>query len=584
MKASFEPKNKEPQRCVSHKESHSAIAYPSRTFVQAKLEMTSPDDLEEQEADAVANEVINGGKIARQISGGSGSSGIAVPRQMESRLLHSQGGGQPMPHGLRSMMESGFGQQFSQVRLHADAEAADLSSSIGAKAFTYGNDIFFNHGQYSPYSSSGQHLLAHELTHVLQQGGKVARKMNEDEKTKRQEEVLIHQSFFSDAQIVIPLIKYLCPKVDDVLIACYIDALFRAEEFFTFRFGAWEDNLEAFGRQSQVGFIPRELISKNDYMKAIAKYHLEKIKGKIRGSNGVELGRMHGLEYQVAAYDAIQRNDADETLPSIIRAIENEFLWYSIGENDPQTLRENKYKRPDNLPETWIFTAGFVGMLVVPFLVAGGIAAGGAASAYVTTLKASGKLAKLFEFLNSPAGRLLISTVKNAGKKGYDVFMDSPENRAREGYARDQFIDLGADLFLDTLDVSILGDIDNGYVKAIFKTVVKTGFDTLYNATKGESPGIKDVQALVEGILKDVVGETKLPAPLKRAIVVSATTLLGWLFGLATAHLTSIAEYEKPMHARQTGPTPVLDFVRENNANLGLFEGYLGLLRDVAGK
>lgn len=171
MNTSFEPKTQEPKRRASHEERQSAISYPSRTIVHAKLEMTSPGDQDEQEADAVANEVVNGGKIARKISGGGGSSGIAVPRQMESRLMHSQGGGEPLPSGLRSQMESGFGRDFSQVRLHTGSNAAALSSSIHAKAFSYGNDIYFNQGQFSPQTVQGQHLVAHELTHVVQGGG-----------------------------------------------------------------------------------------------------------------------------------------------------------------------------------------------------------------------------------------------------------------------------------------------------------------------------------------------------------------------------------------------------------------------------
>ena len=80
-----------------------------------------------------------------------------------------------MPTGLRNMMESGFGQDFSHVRLHTDSEAATLSSSIHAKAFTHGNDIYFNQGQFSPNTSEGQKLMAHELTHVVQGTGKVGR-------------------------------------------------------------------------------------------------------------------------------------------------------------------------------------------------------------------------------------------------------------------------------------------------------------------------------------------------------------------------------------------------------------------------
>lgn len=181
MNASFESKKQHKEHRTSMADSSSAIAYPSRTIVHAKLEMTSPGDLDEQEADAVANEVVSGGKIARKISGGGGSSGIAVSRQMESRLLQQQGGGQPMPSGLRSKMESSFGKDLSQVRLHTDSDAISMSSSIHARAFTFGNDIYFNNGQFSPETSAGQHLVAHELTHAMQGTGKIGRREKHNE-------------------------------------------------------------------------------------------------------------------------------------------------------------------------------------------------------------------------------------------------------------------------------------------------------------------------------------------------------------------------------------------------------------------
>lgn len=158
---------------------NAALSYPSRTIVHAKLEMTGPGDHDESEADAAANDIVNGGKIRRKISG-NGGSGIAVSPQMERQIAQLQGGGHAMPDGLRNMMENGFGRDFSQVRLHTDSQAADMSSSISARAFTHGNDIYFNRGQFSPNTSEGQRLLAHELTHVAQGTGKVGR---EGEKT-----------------------------------------------------------------------------------------------------------------------------------------------------------------------------------------------------------------------------------------------------------------------------------------------------------------------------------------------------------------------------------------------------------------
>lgn len=172
--------NEKAQKSNSVNAFKATMEQPSRTIVHAKLEMTTPDSPEEVEADAAANDIVQGGKISRSIFAGSAGSGISVSSQMEGRLNSMQGGGQVMPDGLRNMMERGFNRDFSQVRLHTDSEAASLSSSINAKAFTHGNDIYFNQGQFSPNTSEGQKLMAHELTHVVQGGGKVGRDTDND--------------------------------------------------------------------------------------------------------------------------------------------------------------------------------------------------------------------------------------------------------------------------------------------------------------------------------------------------------------------------------------------------------------------
>lgn len=79
-------------------------------------------------------------------------------------------GGQPMPPALKDSMGPRFGANFSTVRVHHDPKADALSRSLNAKAFTVGNDVFFRRGEFQPNTSSGQRLIAHELTHVVQQG------------------------------------------------------------------------------------------------------------------------------------------------------------------------------------------------------------------------------------------------------------------------------------------------------------------------------------------------------------------------------------------------------------------------------
>ena len=98
-----------------------------------------------------------------------GAGPMTAPVSVESGLKASKGGGSPMPDPTRKQMESSFGRDFSKVRIHNDGAAATMNKRLGAHAFTHGNDIYFNSGKYDPGSRSGQHLLAHELTHTVQQ-------------------------------------------------------------------------------------------------------------------------------------------------------------------------------------------------------------------------------------------------------------------------------------------------------------------------------------------------------------------------------------------------------------------------------
>src|SRR2546429_2276399 len=77
--------------------------------------------------------------------------------------------GQPLDAGTRAFMEPRFGHDFSNVRVHSDARAAESARSVNALAYTVGRDVVFGAGQYAPRTSEGRRLLAHELTHVMQQ-------------------------------------------------------------------------------------------------------------------------------------------------------------------------------------------------------------------------------------------------------------------------------------------------------------------------------------------------------------------------------------------------------------------------------
>ena len=96
--------------------------------------------------------------------------GQDVQSNVEGEIEKKRGGGQPIPADTRQHMEGVMGTDFSGVRVHTDSHSDTLNQSLNAKAFTTGSDIFFSQGTYSPHSQAGQKLLAHELTHVVQQG------------------------------------------------------------------------------------------------------------------------------------------------------------------------------------------------------------------------------------------------------------------------------------------------------------------------------------------------------------------------------------------------------------------------------
>jgi len=94
-----------------------------------------------------------------------------APASVESGISSLRGGGSPLSESSRSFFEPRFGADFSGVRVHTDSKANHLAGSINAKAFTSGKDVVFGSGQYSPETSDGKKLLAHELTHTVQQKG-----------------------------------------------------------------------------------------------------------------------------------------------------------------------------------------------------------------------------------------------------------------------------------------------------------------------------------------------------------------------------------------------------------------------------
>jgi outer membrane protein OmpA-like peptidoglycan-associated protein len=152
-----------------------------RARVFPKLKSGLGTSAHEQEADRASASVYSGDRtgqvrpsLTATASDGALMQGSLTDRIVASKLAESQGSGNPLPAFTREAMEEKLGADFSQVRVHTNSRANCISNALGAAAFTTGNDIYFNEDRYHPESKSGQALLAHELVHVAQQGGKNA--------------------------------------------------------------------------------------------------------------------------------------------------------------------------------------------------------------------------------------------------------------------------------------------------------------------------------------------------------------------------------------------------------------------------
>ncbi len=175
------------------KRSKRAFNNAANPFIQPKLEVGQPNDRYEHEADAVADKVMRMPEqnfVQRKCAACEGEEKLQrkplsetvtpfiqaksdntpiVNNQTAQSIASSRGGGSAMDSHTNSFMSSRFGMDFSDVKIHTGREAVQLSRDINARAFTTGKDIYFNEGQYQPGVAAGKHLLAHELTHVVQQ-------------------------------------------------------------------------------------------------------------------------------------------------------------------------------------------------------------------------------------------------------------------------------------------------------------------------------------------------------------------------------------------------------------------------------
>lgn len=185
--------------------------------IMAKLTIGTVGDKYEQEADRVAAQVVQRLNAPASVPSGedetvqreemetksnkarmmrspilqrkSSNGGMAAKSDLEASINRARGGGRLMENNVRKRMEQGFGADFSGVKIHTDAQSDQLNRSIQARAFTTGHDVFFRQGEYNPGSRGGQELIAHELTHVVQQNDSQLQRKLEEQKLLTEQEV-----------------------------------------------------------------------------------------------------------------------------------------------------------------------------------------------------------------------------------------------------------------------------------------------------------------------------------------------------------------------------------------------------------
>ncbi len=181
---------KEREYVVSTKFFHLIQTSNRPNTIYPSLEVSQPGDESEHEADAMADtimripeqnfiqrkcagcgeEKVHRKPIASFIQRKESSPGTLATDAISNQINASKGNGSSMGSDTQSFMQSRFGTDFSDVKIHIGGEAVQMNRELSARAFTVGNDIYFNEGQYNPDSGEGKHFLADELTHIVPQG------------------------------------------------------------------------------------------------------------------------------------------------------------------------------------------------------------------------------------------------------------------------------------------------------------------------------------------------------------------------------------------------------------------------------
>ena len=182
--AQLKEQEEEPVQMKEEEEESIQTKEQEEESVQMKEEEEEPVQMKEEEEESVQTKEQEEGSLQMQeqeeesvqmkendeeLIQQKGTDKSPSNPHLGKKLKSSSGKGSPLPEKTRLEMEQAFGLDFSKVRIHTDQKAIEMCKSLGAQAFTNGINIYFNTGKFNPDSSQGKKLLAHELTHVVQQ-------------------------------------------------------------------------------------------------------------------------------------------------------------------------------------------------------------------------------------------------------------------------------------------------------------------------------------------------------------------------------------------------------------------------------
>ncbi|HKI88206.1 MAG TPA: DUF4157 domain-containing protein, partial [Draconibacterium sp.] len=165
-----EEEEEEPIQAKPVKEEEDKILHGQTESVKEEEKKQQGETVKKEEK-KVQTKLANGAVLEEETK--PTGNNTAVSPTMESRISKASSKRNKMDSITRSEMENSFGSDFSGVNIHTDALSVQMNKELGAQAFTQGKDIYFDEGKYNPKSKEGKHLLAHELTHTIQQTGRI---------------------------------------------------------------------------------------------------------------------------------------------------------------------------------------------------------------------------------------------------------------------------------------------------------------------------------------------------------------------------------------------------------------------------